>query len=149
MPAVCAPTSPRDPVTKGNVLDALPFVNSLVTLEMTGTQIREVIEQGPTLERGLVQASGLRATYDLSRPAGKRLLDLRIGARPVADAKTYRVATNSFLAQGGDLYQTFLRAKTVEDGGRLLSEVVMDYFRERGHVGPPAAGRMVPDTQTR
>ena len=89
---------PQGPVTKGNVLDALPFVNSLVTLEMTGAQIREVLEQGLTLERGLVQASGLRATYDLSRSAGQRLLDLRIGARPVEGAKTYRVATHSFLA---------------------------------------------------
>jgi 2',3'-cyclic-nucleotide 2'-phosphodiesterase (5'-nucleotidase family) len=134
---------PEGPVTKGNVLDALPFVNSLVVCELTGAQVREVLEQGFTLERGMVQVSGLRATYDLSRPRGRRLLGLEIGGRPAEGQRTYRVATNSFLAQGGDLYETFLGTKPTE-GGKLLSEVVMDYFREKGEVGAPRMGRLVP-----
>ncbi|KAA0252530.1 hypothetical protein FBQ97_19175 [Acidobacteria bacterium ACD] len=38
-------------MTKANVPDALPFVDSLVTLEMSGALVREVLEQGFTLER--------------------------------------------------------------------------------------------------
>jgi len=134
---------PEGPITKGNVLDALPFVNSLAVVEMTGAQIREVLEQGFTLERGMIQVSGLRAVYDRKRPAGRRLLELEIGGRPVDDAKTYRVATNSFLAEGGDLYQTFLRAKPIQRGG-LLSEVVMEYLRKQKEIEPPRLGRLVP-----
>jgi 5'-nucleotidase/UDP-sugar diphosphatase len=104
---------PEGEVTNGDVLDALPFLNSLVVCDMTGAQIREVLEQGFSLERGMIQVSGLRATYDLSRPIGRRLTELQIGNLPVNDQKTYRVATNSFLAQGGDLYQTFLDRKSV------------------------------------
>src|SRR5215471_18589600 len=70
---------PQGTVTNGNVLDALPFVNTLVVCEMSGAEIREILEQGLTLERGLIQVSGLRATYDLSRPLKQRLIDLRIG----------------------------------------------------------------------
>jgi 2',3'-cyclic-nucleotide 2'-phosphodiesterase (5'-nucleotidase family) len=135
---------PEGNVTKGNVLDAFPFVNSLVTVELTGRQIREVVEQGLTLERGMVQVSGLRAVYDLDRPAGRRLVSLAIGGRPADDAKVYRVATNSFLAQGGDLYQTFLRGKVVADGGTLLSDLLLDHFRKNRRVSPPAPGRLVP-----
>lgn len=134
---------PEGPVTKGNVLDALPFVNNLVVCEMTGAEIREVLEQSFSLERGMAQVSGLRATYDMKRPIGNRLVELRIGDKPVDDKKTYRVATNSFLTQGGDLYQTFLRVKQ-QDTGKLLSDVVMDYFRERRDVEPPRLGRLVP-----
>jgi 2',3'-cyclic-nucleotide 2'-phosphodiesterase (5'-nucleotidase family) len=134
---------PRGEVTNGNVLDALPFVNSVVKCEMTGAQIKEVLEQGFTLERGMVQVSGLRARYDMQRPAGKRLLSLEIGGRPVDDDKLYRVATNSFLAQGGDLYQTFLRVKQ-EDTGVLLSTAVIDYFRRKGRIGAPELGRLIP-----
>jgi len=78
---------PEGAITKGDVLDALPFVNNLVTVEMTGAQLREVVEQGLTLERGMIQASGLKVVYDLTRPAGKRLASLAVGGRPVEDAR--------------------------------------------------------------
>jgi 5'-nucleotidase/UDP-sugar diphosphatase len=71
---------PEGEVTKGHVLDALPFLNTLVVCEMTGAQIREVLEQGLSLERGLIQVSGLRAAYDLSRPVGSVWLNCKSAA---------------------------------------------------------------------
>ncbi|HEV8118432.1 MAG TPA: bifunctional UDP-sugar hydrolase/5'-nucleotidase [Thermoanaerobaculia bacterium] len=134
---------PEGPVTNGNVLDTLPFLNTLVTCEMTGAQIREVLEQGLTLERGLIQVSGLTASYDLRKPAGRRLVSVTIGGKKLDPARMYRVATNSFLAQGGDLYETFLRAKQT-DSGRSLSDVVIGYFRKTDPVSPPKPGRLLP-----
>ena len=134
---------PEGLVTNGNVLDSLPFLNTLVVCEMTGVEIREVLEQGLSLERGLVQVSGLRATYDLSRPIRQRLVELQIGNRPAENQRAYRVATNSFLAQGGDLYQTFLRTKQ-SDSTKSLSDVVIDYFKMHGEIQPPKLGRLVP-----
>jgi len=135
---------PAGPVTKGHVLDALPFVNSVVTMELTGAQLRAVVEQGLTLERGMVQVSGLRASYDLALPPGRRLVSLEVAGAPVDEARRYRVATNSFLAQGGDLYTTFLQGEKTVDGGELLSDVVIRHLRGRRTVGPPAPGRLVP-----
>jgi len=135
---------PEGPVTRGDVVDALPFVNSLVTLEMTGSQIRAVVERGLSLERGLIQVSGLRAVYDLGRPVGQRVVELSVGGAPLDPGRAYRVATNSFLAQGGDLYSTFLDAKTIADTSELLSDVVMDHFRAKKQVGAPRMGRLVP-----
>ena len=134
---------PAGPVTKAHILDALPFVNDLVILQMTGKQIRDVIEQGLTLERGLIQVSGLSATYDLERPPGKRLVELRIGERPAPDADTYTVATNSFLGEGGDLYSTFLSATRVSRGA-LLSDVVAEAVGAKASLPPPPAGRLRP-----
>ena len=138
---------PEGLVTNGNVLDALPFLNSIAICEMTGAQIREVLEQGLSLERGLIQVSGLRATYDLNRAVGHRLIDLTIGDRTVDDRKVYRVASSSFLAQGGDLYQTFLRTKQT-DSGKSLSDVVIEYFRKHGDVPAPKLGRWIPVAST-
>ena len=132
---------PEGAVTNGHVLDALPFLNTVVEVELTGTQLREVLEQGLTLERGLIQTSGLRGTYDLSRPAGRRLVSIEVGGRPLADARVYRVATNSFVAEGGDLYATFLKTRA-RDSGRSVAEVVMEAFRKAGDVGPPPGGRL-------
>ncbi|HWQ02995.1 MAG TPA: bifunctional UDP-sugar hydrolase/5'-nucleotidase, partial [Candidatus Nitrosotenuis sp.] len=134
---------PRGEVSKGHVLDALPFVNTVVICEMTGAQIKEVLEQGFTLERGMVQVSGLRARYDLSKPKGQRLLSLEINGQPAEDTKMYRVATNSFLGQGGDLYATFTRVKQ-QDTGKLLSTAVLEHFRRAREVEAPQMQRLIP-----
>ncbi|HEV8385675.1 MAG TPA: 5'-nucleotidase C-terminal domain-containing protein, partial [Candidatus Acidoferrales bacterium] len=84
-----------------------------------------------------------RATYDLERPRGKRLIELRIGNSPMEDGKLYRVATNSFLTQGGDLYETFLHTKQ-SDAGKLLSTIMMEYLQKQGEISAPAAGRLIP-----
>lgn len=136
---------PEGMVTNGHILDAFPFVNTLVVCRMTGAQLREVIEQGLTLERGMIQVSGLKAVYDMARPVSKRLVSVEIGGVPVDDKRVYSVATNSFVAQGGDLYQTFLRTEQ-KDSGVLLSDLLMDYLKEKGSAGLPRPGRMVPVT---
>ncbi len=134
---------PSGRVTNGDILDALPFVNSLVVSKLTGSQLKEVIEQGLTLERGMVQVSGLKASYDLSRPLGKRLVSIEVGGKTVDDNRIYLVATSSFLAQGGDLYETFLKAEQ-NDSGILLADLLMNYLEEKGSVELPTAGRLIP-----
>lgn len=134
---------PAGEVNKGHVLDALPFLNYLWTYQLTAAQIREVLEQSLGLLHGMAQVSGLRAVYDLRRPPGHRLIELQIGGRKVEDGRTYRVATTSFIGEGGDDYNTFLNVHPVERGP-LLSAILMDYFRRNHTVGAPALGRLVP-----
>lgn len=138
---------PAGAVTKGDVLDALPFLNTVVVCELTGAQIRAVLEQSFSLKRGMMQVSGLRATYDMRRPEGQRLVELQIGGRPVDEQRVYRVATNGFIANGGDLYETFTQTKQV-DMGRPLSDVALDYVRKQRTIPPPQMGRLVSLTAT-
>ncbi len=133
---------PAGAVTKGDVLDALPFLNTIVVCELTGAQIRAVLEQSFSLKRGMMQVSGLRAAYDMRRPEGQRLVELQIGGRPVDEQQVYRVATNGFIANGGDLYDTFRQTKQV-DMGRPLSDVVLDYVRKQRTIPPPQMGRLL------
>jgi len=92
----------------------------------------------------MIQTSGLRAEIDLERPVGDRLVDLKIGNEPVGDERIYRVGTNSFLAEGGDLYSTFVGKEWIRHDERTLAEVVIAYFEERDRPVPmPEAGRIV------
>lgn len=93
-----------------------------------------------------MQVSGLVVKYDLSRPVGSRLVSAEVGGRLLDDAASYTVATNSFLAQGGDLYTTFLEATGVKDSGVNLSAIVVDYLKKGGTIGIPPGGRLVPVT---
>lgn len=132
---------PEGPIDYGRVLDAFPFLNEAVTVEMSGGVLRGVLEQGFSLQAGMCQVSGLRASYDLKRPVGARLVALEIAGAPVRDGAMYRVATNSFLAEGGDGYTAFQRGRVVAKD-KLLSEVLSDYVRERQVIEPPALGRL-------
>ena len=134
---------PAGTVTNGNVLDAVPFFNTLSVLQMNGKQIKEVLEQGFSLERGMMQVSGLTAWYDMSQPIGQRLVKLNIGNEPSVDEKMYTVATNSFVADGGDLYATFHDLKKTNTE-KPFSSFVMDYIRNKKQITAPVMGRLVP-----
>jgi 2',3'-cyclic-nucleotide 2'-phosphodiesterase (5'-nucleotidase family) len=134
---------PAGEINRGHVLDAFPFLNDLVTVELSGRALKAVLEQGFSLEAGMVQASGLRARYDLSRPAGARLVDLRVDGAPALDEATYRVATNSFLAEGGDGYEGFRQGRVLSRDA-VMSDVIADHLRTAGTFSAPATGRLIP-----
>jgi 2',3'-cyclic-nucleotide 2'-phosphodiesterase (5'-nucleotidase family) len=134
---------PAGTVTNGNVLDAVPFFNNLSILEMTGKQIKEVLEQSFSLDRGMMQVSGLTAWYDMERPIGQRLVKLNIGKEPSSDEKIYKVATNSFIADGGDLYSTFHDLKKT-NSATPFSSLVIDYIKANKVIDEPQMGRLIP-----
>lgn len=108
---------------------------------MDGGALKSVLEQGISLEAGMAQVSGLKARYDLQRPPRSRLISVEIDGRPVDDHRRYRVATNSFLAEGGDGYNGFRQGK-VAARDAVLSDVLADHIKRVNTVSPPEAGRL-------
>lgn len=134
---------PDEAITAGHVRDVVPFVNTVDTFRMAGAQLAEVLEQSLTLERGLMQVSGLRVEFDRSRPAGSRLVRASVGGEPLEPDRPYTVATNSFLGQGGDLYSTFTKATRLSTGPPL-AEVVIRYVQKVGATAIEPASPFVP-----
>jgi 5'-nucleotidase len=97
-------------VTFGQVYAVEPFNNQLVTMTLTGEQLRNVIEDGLDDSgdlQGLAPSVGLKFTFDMRRPSRHRVVLLTLNGKPVVPAATYRVATVNFLAEGGDGFATF------------------------------------------
>ena len=135
---------PAGEVTRGHIIDALPFLNSVAVMEMSGAQLREVIEQGLSLERGQIQVSGLVVEYDVGRPIGERAVAIRVGDEELENDATYTVAANSFMAEGGDLYSTFVGLPWIREDPRPLHDIVIEVFEEREAPLPvPAPGRLI------
>lgn len=132
---------PEGELDRAHVLDAFPFVNAVVAMELRGGDLREVLEHGCSLERGMVQISGIRATYDPQAPVGARVREVHVGEKPLDPERLYRVATHSFLAEGGDRYSAFLRGKEVAREA-LVSDVVLEHLRTAQTITPPSLGRM-------
>lgn len=122
------------PVRLRDLYSVSPFGNNVVTLTMTGQQILDVIQAVLTeskLGGGYtpLEISGITVYYDPARPSGDRLVNTLVGPRALARNAEYRIATNAFLADGGDGYPQFKGAKTVVDSGRTLLSVEIDYFK--------------------
>ena len=138
-------------LTMGDAYKLLPFANTLVEMDMTGAEIKAVLEEAldyalqPDGSTGAYPyAAGLRWHVDTTKPAGQRLSNMEFKGRrdsswsPLKKAETYKLVTNNYIAGGRDGYLTF---KTVKNDGRYVdtyldyAQSFVDYVRERGSVG--------------
>ncbi len=122
---------PAGAISMGAIISAFPFSNELVTMDLTGKQLRSLMEHGAGLSNGVLQVSkGLEMKYDSSKPVGQRVTALTLNGSPIEDATIYHVATNSFLADGGDGFTAFTEGKARNTSGSYdVSNAVVDYFK--------------------
>jgi 5'-nucleotidase / UDP-sugar diphosphatase len=139
---------PGSAVTRRDVLAELPFGNQLVVVAVKGSDLRAAIENGlsrlPDIAGRFPQVSGMRVEYDPARPAGSRVVSMEVGGAPLDPNRTYKLATNDFLARGGDGYAALAHNKPAvppDDSPRLSNEVMV-YLREQGGVRAGVDGRM-------
>lgn len=105
-------------ISWGDLYTVQPFAGTVLSMTLTGDQIRRVLEQqwqDPLPPHNLM-VSGLVYTYDAARPAGGRVKDVKIHGLPLDLNATYTAATVDFLAGGGDGYTTFTEGKNVTFG---------------------------------
>ncbi|MEM8981389.1 MAG: bifunctional UDP-sugar hydrolase/5'-nucleotidase [Pseudomonadota bacterium] len=101
-------------VRRVDLLDAFPFEDRVARVVLPGSVLRDVLEQGLSLERGFLQLSGISIRYDLNQPIGQRLVEALVGGAPLMDAQLYTVGTVEILAKGGDRYTQFAAASDSE-----------------------------------
>jgi 5'-nucleotidase/UDP-sugar diphosphatase len=131
------------PVTVQELLDAWPFLDEVTTVRMSGADLLRVLEQGLSLERGIMQVSGITVNYDLKRVIGSRVLTVLVNGKALKNDARYTVSTGSFIVNGGDMYSQFKNSEVVKVG-RDFSEALTDYFRARDEVSMPRKGRLIP-----
>jgi 2',3'-cyclic-nucleotide 2'-phosphodiesterase (5'-nucleotidase family) len=151
---------PQGQVTAKEIYTALPFDNYLVAVSLTGQQLKEALEHGVScLEEPagrFPQVSGLSFTYSRAAPAGSRVKEVLVQGQPLDLTKEYTVATNDFLAAGGDGYKVFGEAvKASSEGGLLkspkivysdashfLRDLVIEKFRNQKIISAKVEGRI-------
>jgi 5'-nucleotidase / UDP-sugar diphosphatase len=146
------------------IYSALPFDNYVVAIKLTGRQIREALEHGVSgieeKEGRFPQVSGLTFIYSPLNRVGSRLKEILVAGHPIDLEREYIVATNDFLAAGGDGYKAFGDAvKSSKDfsviggmmkgeklvysnSGRWLRDVVAEYMKEVKRIAPKIEGRI-------
>ncbi len=133
---------PKGNITLEQVFTLLPFDNALVTMNLTGKQILEILENNAKMEQGLLQASGIKIRYDVSEPVGSRVKEVSIGNNPLIKDKTYTLTTIDFLAAGGGAFTTFKKGRDIIYG-ITLRELFTAYLKKHSPVAPRIEGRII------
>lgn len=136
-------------ITKGDVVSVLPFGNFIVTKQLTGAQIKEVLEfgvrsYGESLG-GFPHVAGIKFVVDPSRAVGDRIISLTINGEALDMNKTYTVATNDFMAAGGDDYPCFGDLPTLNEYSSL-EESLANFIKTLGTVSYTKQGRILSGT---
>src|SRR5215510_8103953 len=116
-------------LTMRDLLSILPFKNKLVKIEVTGATLRAALEHGVSRSAedsqpgGFPQVSGIKFSFDASRPPGSRLVDVKVNNLPLDDEKKYTLTTTTFIGlDGGDGYSMFKGATVVIPPERLSTD---------------------------
>ena len=111
-------------ITFGQIFSVQPFGNNLVVLTLTGAQLKALLEQEfdsgkntPDNPVMLLPSEGFSYAYDARRAAGDRIVEMRLNGKPIDPKASYRVATGSFLATGGDNFTMFKQGTNLVDLG--------------------------------
>ena len=135
-------------ITKKDINTVLPFGNTLSIIKISGSELLEVLEAStfctPEAIGGFPQVSGIEFTVDTSKAydAGdeypgttyaapksiNRVTITSVGGKDFDPSATYTIATNDFMASGGDTYYRFVNATANYNLGISMDEVVMDYI---------------------
>jgi 2',3'-cyclic-nucleotide 2'-phosphodiesterase (5'-nucleotidase family) len=120
-------------ITYDNIYSVLPFENVLVTIELTGAQVQELfdfIASAAQSGRDSGQISG--ATFSVR---DGKAVNIMVGGKPLALDKTYKLATNDFLASGGSRF-TILKQGKIINYGDNLRDVLIQYLKNHPVISP-------------
>jgi 5'-nucleotidase len=145
-------SSTADPdgnVTFAEAAAVQPFANTLVTMTLTGAQLKSVLEEQwqpagasrPFLKLGV--SKSLSYTYDPAGAAGDRIDAIYVNGELVDPADSFTVTVNSFLAAGGDNFATLATGTNAADSGKIDLQSMVDYFQANPVATPDYAQRAV------
>ncbi len=131
-------------ITYADVFSVQPFANQLVTMTLTGAQLKRVLErQGFEARRSTLFVSrGFSYRWDLKRPAGDRIPpeSLMLDGRVITPEQKIRVTVNSFVADGGDSFNE-LRNGTDRVAGLVDVEALEQYLAANPGIKPDPVPR--------
>lgn len=136
-------------ITAGDVYSVLPFGNSLVTVELTGAEIKQLLASQVTTARtgefggqAQLQVSGVQYEWadNAFLPAEDRIRDAYINGEPLDEDETYTVTVNSYMAGWeGSVLEDAPRVSTTE---ALYGTVTAEYIKDQGTVAPEDTDRI-------
>lgn len=124
----------------GQLYEALPFSNTLVSVDLTGSDLAEIIDRAACVG-GRLHMAGVVVVYRFDGGAPNCVTSITVGGAPLAPTRIYHVATIDYLLLGGDGHTGFAKGSNVIYGD-VEVDVVAAYITARSPVSPKVEGRL-------
>src|ERR1041384_7820562 len=143
----------KGPVSVRDIAGLYVYENTLVVLEVTGQQLKDALEHSAkyfkAYEAGkpltdLVDekipaynfdiAEGVTYEFDISKPVGQRIQNLRFRGQPLAPTKKLRLATNNYRVNGGGGYVMYKNAPVVYRSSEEIRELIIDWVEKNKNI---------------
>lgn len=136
----------RHEILKGDVrlrdiYQAMPFDNNIVTMRLTGAQIKQVWRDNIIGGKSFMQVSGLTVEFKTGAGGALDKLVVKYKGKEIQDGQEFTVATNDYLAFGGNGGGAFAGGKDVKDTVVPVRDVLINAFK-KDPVGAPGTGRI-------
>jgi 5'-nucleotidase len=138
---------PGGVVTYGQIAAMQPFGNVLMIKTLTGVQLKALLEQqfdsgtnSVARPNMLLPSKGFFFACDLSKPAGSRIVEMKLDGKAIDPAARYRVTVVNFLATGGDNFTVLKEGTETVDTGIIDVDATEAYLKAGG--GAPVMGRI-------
>jgi 2',3'-cyclic-nucleotide 2'-phosphodiesterase / 3'-nucleotidase len=160
---------PKGPVTVRDIAGLYVYENTLVTLEVTGQQLKEALEHSaryflpfvagkrpPELVNERIPAynfdiaEGVTYDLDVTRPAGDRIQNLRLKGKPVAPGQKLRLVTNNYRVNGGGGYTMYKGAPVIYKSSEEIRELIIDWVERNKTIPaePTRNWRLLPEASS-
>lgn len=128
---------PAGNITMQDMITVFPFGNTVMVKEIKGSDIKAALEHGvsefPNEKGAFPHTSGMTFTLNAYKEAGDRISDIKVNGEPIDLNKTYTMATNDFMAVGGDGYSMFA-AYPIKAEYNTLMDTLLAYVQKLGVV---------------
>ncbi|KLU62553.1 trifunctional nucleotide phosphoesterase protein YfkN precursor [Peptococcaceae bacterium CEB3] len=139
---------PKGNITLGEIYQLWPFDDTIYTMNMTGTQIKTVLEEAVQDGGKGIQVAGLTFRYNPGKPTMQRVTDMKKSdGTPIDPGKTYSVATNDFMGTGGDGFKGFVDPSIkATDTFQLVRDALSNAIKQQKTITSAIDHRIQPDT---
>jgi 5'-nucleotidase/UDP-sugar diphosphatase len=135
---------PKGRITMKSIYEILPFDNSVVFLTLNGSDVQSLFDYIATISpgEGAFPQVSEGISFTINRFTGK-CQDILINGQPIHQFRNYRIATNSYLASGGDGFKMLLNAIFKYDTSKFQKDVLIEYIKYLGKsIKPKIKGRI-------
>lgn len=115
---------PKGSVTEGMIMMMMPFNNSVLVMDIKGSDLKEAIDI-----MGIRGGDGVSREVNAIMGSDGRCTSIMIGGKPIDPERTYRLATIDYLANGGDYMEPLTRGKVISRSDSVLYDDLIDWFR--------------------
>lgn len=137
-------------LTYDDLTISLPFQDTIDNYELQGKVLISLLETAISRPRRFIQVSGLKITYDKSRPVNSRVVSVEILCRkcekptfkPLQAEEWYRIASPFYFSQGGDGFNQLKNKRNYNMGDKFDVDVIQEYLKKKNPLQVDKDGRI-------